>query len=203
MDVQKQPDKSFASLLSKVREGSEAAVELIMRFGGSIEFAVEGEISSKVRTTEGTSGIVQKVKTRAWRAITSFRGTTEPEFVKWLRKTATNLARNANRPQGMQSGKERFIDDDQGQPCVAAVDAQLTPRSGAIEREQAQIVLLDALPAMTEQERLCWLLDAGTPLTEQQTAALLRTSVQTVRVALSKARRKVLDARTARGQLSG
>jgi len=141
------------NLLQQARSGvAVARGELFESYRGYLELLARVEIGRRLQTKLDTADIVQETFLEAHRNFESFRGTTEPEFVAWLRgilaHRVANLVRHylradcrdLRREQGLEVNFEHTSQVlDRG-----LIAAQNTPSQQVSQREQG-VLLADAI----------------------------------------------------------
>ena len=81
---------TFAELIKDARAGDPAALELLLaRYRPLARHIAHGLLGAQVGRRGDSSDIVQETMARAFNKIDDFRGTTEPEWIGWLRAIIT------------------------------------------------------------------------------------------------------------------
>jgi RNA polymerase sigma-70 factor (ECF subfamily) len=147
-----EPAADFGQLLKAAQSGDGAALEvLIGEYRDYLLLIANEGLDRGLQAKLGASDHVQETLLAAHRHLDQFRGQTPEEFRGWLRQILLNDMHQARRRffgTGQRDvQREQSIDDSLAQP-VPLVDAQLTPRSDAVAREEARLleVALGQLP---------------------------------------------------------
>ena len=145
------------------------------------------QIGQRLQGKVDASDIVQETFLEAHRNFGLFRGTSEAQFVQWLRKIlAANLANLLRRylgTQGRDVRLERELAEALDRSSVmldgALVAAQSSPSQQASRREQA-VLVADALAALPEDYRTVLVLRHLDGLTFPEVAERMGRSVDSV-----------------------
>jgi RNA polymerase sigma-70 factor (ECF subfamily) len=148
------------SLLRRARHGDTGALgELLRLYRNYLKLLARLQIDRRLRRKLDASDVVQDALLLAHRHFGQFRGTTEQEFLAWLRQVlATSLVAVSRRYLG---AKRRQIELEQQlrhdlDDASRALDARLiqhsTPSANAARREQG-VVLADALSKLSADHR--------------------------------------------------
>ena len=145
------------------------------------------QIGQRLQGKVDASDIVQETFLEAHRNFGLFRGTSEAQFVQWLRKIlAANLANLLRRylgTQGRDVRLEREVAEALDRSSVmldgALVAAQSSPSQQASRREQA-VLVADALAALPEDYRTVLVLRHLDGLTFPEVAERMGRSVDSV-----------------------
>jgi RNA polymerase sigma-70 factor, ECF subfamily len=86
-------DPELLLILAKAGYGP-ALVRLLDRYRTSLAEQVQARLGRRLRVKMDVEDLLQEVSLEACRAIGSFRGSTEPEFVCWLRKILESILLN-------------------------------------------------------------------------------------------------------------
>ena len=146
-------------LLHQARSGNTPALgQLLELYRAYLVVLARVQIGSRLQGKVDASDVVQEAFLGAYRDFPQFRGTTQPEFLGWLRQILASLLANLVRHyQGTQCRDvrlERPLAGEQEESSQAAdpglVAAQSSPSQQAIRREQS--VLLAEAPARLPEE---------------------------------------------------
>ncbi len=132
---------SFAESLARSREGDRAALEgLFARWRPLLRLQASRALGADLTARVDPSDVVQETCTQAFADLEAFRGTTEGEWLAWLRKMVIGHAAKARRfhhaqgrdPRCEQAGVEtahpsalplaRLLDDERAALVAAAVE---------------------------------------------------------------------------------
>ncbi|MEV4341641.1 sigma-70 family RNA polymerase sigma factor [Streptomyces sp. NPDC049590] len=173
------PDRFLAV---RAAEGDEDAFAvLVQRHGRPLLALARGMIGNPQDAEEA----VQDAFVSAWRRLPEFRRTAE--FRTWMYRITVNrclAARRRRRPPPLPL-------DTAAEP--AARDARSQPARCA-EQDAAVAALSRALDGLQTGQRLCWILREVQGLSYKEIAQMTRTSEQTVRGRLFRARRSLQEA---------
>jgi RNA polymerase sigma-70 factor, ECF subfamily len=144
-------------LLCLARKGDRDRLgELLAAYRNYLKMLVRLQIHGRLQTKADASDVVQEALMEACRAFQGFHGTTEAEFLQWLRGIlATKLALLVRAFYGTQRRDlrlERRLDDDldrSSRMAEAFAMPQSSPSQKAARREQA-VILADALDQLPE-----------------------------------------------------
>jgi RNA polymerase sigma-70 factor (ECF subfamily) len=152
-----EPDR----LLGQARAGDGSALgRLLELYRNYLAVLARVQVGKRLQGKVGASDVVQEVFLTAHRDFGGFRGTTEGEWIAWLRQIlATGLARQVRHYCGTQRrdlALERRLaaeveESSQGLGPGLAAD-QSSPSQQAARREQA-VLLADALERLPEDYR--------------------------------------------------
>lgn len=148
-------------LLSLAREGVEASRgELLEGYRAYLELLARVEIGRRLQNKVDTADVVQETFLEAHRNFGRFRGTTEGEFIAWLRgilaARIANLVRHYVGTQGRDIRREQALEIDLDQSS-RAIDRglavlQSTPSQQVVRREQG-LLLAEALAQLSTDYR--------------------------------------------------
>jgi RNA polymerase sigma-70 factor (ECF subfamily) len=150
-----------ARLLLAARQGDDRALgDLLEHFRSYLELLARLEIGRRLQTKIDTADVVQDTFLDAHRSFKSFRGSSEKEFVAWLRSIfATRLSMLLRRYLGAQG---RDLRREQGLEVNLDQTSQLlerglfaggnTPSQSVMRREQG-VLLAEALARLPEDYR--------------------------------------------------
>src|SRR5215207_2516444 len=147
--------------LRLARDGDVSALgALLERYGQYLTLLARLQVGRRLQGKVEPADLVQEAFHKAHRDFPSFRGTTEAEFVGWLRQLlVTAVAGQVRRYLGTQQRDVRLeqqladeIDQSSRALCGGLAAAQSTPSQQAARREQA-VILADALGKLPEHYR--------------------------------------------------
>lgn len=177
-----------ARLLLAARQGDERALgELLEHFRSYLELLARMEIGRRLQTKIDTSDVLQDTYLDAHRSFRSFRGSSEKEFVGWLRSIfATRLSMLLRHYLGTQG---RDLRREQGLEINLDQTSQLlerglfaggnTPSQSVMRREQG-VILAEALARLPEDYREIVMLRHLEDLPFADAAARMNRSVDSV-----------------------
>jgi RNA polymerase sigma-70 factor (ECF subfamily) len=177
-----------ARLLLAARQGDERALgELLEHFRSYLELLARMEIGRRLQTKIDTADVVQDTYLDAHRSFKSFRGSSEKEFVAWLRSIfATRLSMLLRHYLGTQG---RDLRREQGLEINLDQTSQLlerglfaagnTPSQSVMQREQG-VILAEALARLPEDYREIVMLRHLEDLPFADAAARMNRSVDSV-----------------------
>lgn len=146
-------------LLARAGAGDGQALgRLLERYRNYLALLARVQIGRRLQAKVDDADLVQETFLEAHRHFGGFRGTTEREFVGWLRQIlAANLSNLLRRYYGTQRRNVRLeqelADDmDQSSRALGLVAPHSSPSQGAARREQA-VLLADALERLPEAYR--------------------------------------------------
>lgn len=139
-------------LLRQARGGDGKILGLLLEaYRNYLKMLAQLQIDSRLQGKVDASDLVQETFLEAHRAFGEFNGTTETEFLKWLRRIlASRLTALARRFYGTKRRNVRLecqLDDEldrSSRMAQALVVSQSTPSEKVSRREQA-VLLADAL----------------------------------------------------------
>lgn len=155
-DRKDEDEQSFEKLLLKAKSGNPEDVGIFLaQYRPYLLLIANQDLDKSITGKLGPSDVVQESMMAAHQQFGTFRGETKGELLGWLRTILVNDIRSARRnfrgTQKRQIDLERSIDAEptHGQ---ALVDHQLTPRSTAIQEEEARL-LRESLARLSEDHR--------------------------------------------------
>jgi RNA polymerase sigma-70 factor (ECF subfamily) len=176
-------------LLPRARAGDGPALgQLLELYRNYLALLARYQIGRRLQGKADASDLIQETFLEAFRDFAGFRGTTEAELVRWLRRIlATNLANLVGRYCGTQRRDvylERELADELGQSSRALnqslVAKQSSPSQQAARRDQA-VLLADALARLPEDYRQVLVLRHLEELTFPEVARRLGRSLDSVK----------------------
>jgi RNA polymerase sigma-70 factor (ECF subfamily) len=189
------------SLLDQARKGDEHSLgQLLESYRSYLTVLARVQIGRRLQGKVDAADVVQDAFLGAYRDFGSFRGTTEPEFLAWLRQVLADVLANLVRHyQGTQRRDIRLerqlaVELDQSSHALdrGLMAAQSSPSQLAIRREQS-VLLADALAQLPEEWRDVLILRHLEGLTFPEVAERLGRTLDSVKKqwprALAKLRR--------------
>lgn len=138
----------------------EAFGQLLARYGTYLTLLARVEVGRRLQGKLDAADLVQETFLEAHRHFAAFRGSTEPEFVGWLRRIMAGvLANTLRRFYGTKARDPRLEEElqvgfDQSS-CVLAgqlIAPGSSPSESASRREQS-VIFADALNGLSEDYR--------------------------------------------------
>lgn len=150
-----------ARLLLAARQGNEQALgELLEHFRNYLELLARLEIGRRLQTKIDTADVIQDTYLDAHRGFKSFRGSSEQEFVAWLRAIfATRLSmllRHYLGTQGRDLRREQGLEinlDQTSQLLERGLFANGNSPSQSVMRREQGVILAEALAQLPEDYR--------------------------------------------------
>jgi RNA polymerase sigma-70 factor (ECF subfamily) len=189
------------SLLDQARKGDEQALgQLLESHRSYLTVLARVQIGRRLQGKVDAADVVQDAFLGAYRDFDNFRGTTEPEFLAWLRQVLAYVLANLVRHyQGTQRRDIRLerqlaVELDQSSHALdrGLIAAQSSPSQQVIRREQS-VLLADALAQLPEEWRDVLILRHLEGLTFPEVAERLGRTLDSVKKqwprALAKLRR--------------
>ena len=193
------------SLLQEARTGNGATLgRLLELYRRYLTLLARTQIGHRLQGKVDAEDLVQETFLEAHASFGRFRGTSEPELVRWLRQIlAANLADLLRRylgTQGRDIRLEREIEDAFDRSSVlldrGLVAAQSSPSQQAVRREQA-MRLADALDQLSDDYREVLILRHLEELSFPEVARRMNRSLDSVKNlwtrALARLRRTLKD----------
>jgi RNA polymerase sigma-70 factor (ECF subfamily) len=175
------PDE--AELVSRARRGDDAAFGALVDAFAEVAFRTAYLVTRDAAEAEDAA---QEAFVKAYRAIDRFREGSP--FRPWLLRIVGNTARNRRRSAGRQLGLRLRA---HAEPAVAATAS--SPEAGLL-RDERRRALLDAINALSADDRLVIGARYFLELPEAEIAALGGVAPGTVKSRLFRARRRLADA---------
>jgi RNA polymerase sigma-70 factor (ECF subfamily) len=152
-------DQSAARLLARARQGDGAALEqLFQRCRGYLVALAGAHVQERLRAKVDASDLVQQTLLEAYRDFPRFQGSTEGEWLAWLRRMlAHNAADCVRRFRGTdkrQAGREVALPG----LCPSSADGEALPAPGEtpsqelVQRER-HLQVTQALARLPEEYR--------------------------------------------------
>lgn len=146
-------DISVTDLLARARTGDErAANELFARCRNYLAVVARAQVESWLRAKADASDLVQETLVEANRDLPQFRGTTEAEWLAWLRQILSrNAADFVRRYRGTDKRQQRLEVPLAPLPDHSSLAAGLEPRDTGetptqqIMRLESEIQIADAI----------------------------------------------------------
>jgi RNA polymerase sigma-70 factor (ECF subfamily) len=182
-------DPDPGRLLAQARAGDGPALgRLLELYRSYLVVLARIQIGRRLQGKVGASDVVQEAFLGAHRDFPQFRGTTEQEFLGWLRQILASLLANLVRHyQGTQRRDVRLerqlaLELDQSSQALdrGLVAPQSSPSQQAIRREQS-VLLAEALGRLPEEWREVLILRHLEGLTFPEVARRLGRSVDSVK----------------------
>jgi RNA polymerase sigma-70 factor (ECF subfamily) len=163
-------------LVARAAEGDDDAFAVLVHRHSTLLFALAYDLLGNAADAEEA---VQDALLSAWRRLPEFRG--DASFRTWMYRIVTNRCLNIRRHHTpsipLDAVPEPAARDPGGAPARAAESAAVTA------------ALAEALGKLRPDQRACWVLRELHGLRYEEIAQVLRTSEQTVRGRLFRARR--------------
>lgn len=184
-----------AQLLSQARGGDAGAVtRLLEQYRNYLSLLARIHIDQHLQSKADPSDLVQETFMHAVRDFPKFRGTTEAEFLGWLRKIVANngakLVRHYRGTQRRDVTLERRLQDDLDQTSLGLaqglVAADSSPSQQAARREAA-VVLADALARLPADYREVMILHHLESRTIAETAQQMGRTIDSIKKLLARA----------------
>ena len=146
-------DNTVTDLLARARKGDDrAANELFARCRNYLAVVARAQVESWLRAKADASDIVQETLVEANRDLLQFRGTTEGEWLAWLRQILSrNAADFVRRYRGTDKRQQRLEVPLAPPPDRSTLAASLEPRDTGetptqeIMRLEREIQIADAI----------------------------------------------------------
>jgi RNA polymerase sigma-70 factor (ECF subfamily) len=175
-------------LLCQARSGKGCALgQLLELYGSYLSLLARLHIGRRLQSKVDAADLVQETFLEAHRHFAQFRGTSEGEFVRWLRQIlAANLANLVRRYLGTQGRdvrleRELAVELEQSSRLLdqGLLAGHSSPSNQAARREQA-VLLADALETLPEDYREVLILRHLEGLTFPAVARRMGRSVDSV-----------------------
>ena len=175
-------------LVVRAREGDPRAFEVLLRRHQSVAFATAYRIVGRRSDAEDAT---QDAFVTAWRQLPEFRG--DSAFSTWLYRIVTTRALNHIRARSRHDDRRDGPDIGDFVASAQPVASEANPEAQV--RTRALVAALhDALAALPEQQRWCWVLREIEGCSYEEVAAITESSVTAVRGRLHRARTAVAEA---------
>jgi RNA polymerase sigma-70 factor (ECF subfamily) len=147
--------KAAAESLAAARSGSlEALGQSLDAFRAYLLAVAERELDPQLRAKGGASDLVQQTLLEAVGNFAAFRGETDAELKRWLRRlllhNVVDFTRQYRAAEKRQIGRERRLPagDSSSEPAADIADPGPSPSAGAVQSEQARAIqmALEKLP---------------------------------------------------------
>lgn len=147
-------------LIREARTGDEPFGRLLARYANYLTILARVEVGRRLQAKLDPTDLVQDVFLEAHRHFPAFRGSTEPEFVAWLRQILAGvLANTLRRYFGTQARDPRLeqelragVDQSSCMLCEQIASPGTSPSEVASRREQA-VLFADALGRLPDDYR--------------------------------------------------
>lgn len=175
-------------MLALAQQGDEAALgALLESFRNYLSLLARMEVGRQLQTKVDVADIVQETFLEAHRSLPSFRGSTEAEFVAWLRAVMANRIANLTRhylgTQRRDIRREQTIEANLNQSSamldVGLFADQSTPSQHVAKREQG-VLLAEALAKLPSDYRETIILRHLEELSFPEVAQRMNRSVDSV-----------------------
>jgi RNA polymerase sigma-70 factor, ECF subfamily len=182
-------DPQSPSLLDLARAGDGTALgQLLESYRGYLTVLARVQIGRRLQGKVDAADVVQEAFLGAFRDFEQFRGSTEKEFLGWLRQVLASVLANLVRHyQGTQRRDVRLerqlaVELDQSSHALdrGLMAAQSSPSQQAVRREQA-VLLADALARLPDDLRDLLILRHLEGMTFPQVAQRLGRSVDSLK----------------------
>ena len=182
-------DPDPEQLLQQARAGDQQALgQMLQRYRAHLAVLARVQIGRRLQGKVDASDVVQETFLGAYRDFPQFRGTTEKEFLGWLRQVLASLLANLVRHyQGTQRRDvrlERQLDGELEQSSQALdrglIALQSSPSQQAARREQS-VLLANALGRLPRELRELLIFRHLEGLTFPEVARRLGRSVDSVK----------------------
>jgi RNA polymerase sigma-70 factor (ECF subfamily) len=182
-------DSDAVQLFHRARAGDAPALgRLLELYRAYLVVVARVEIGRRLQGKVDASDVVQEAFLGAWRDFPQFRGSTQAEFVGWLRQILASLLANLVRHyQGTQRRDVRLerplaFEPDQSSQALdrRLVAPQSSPSHQAIRREQS-VLLAEALGRLPQEWREVLLLRHLEGLSFPEVARRLGRTVDSVK----------------------
>jgi RNA polymerase sigma-70 factor, ECF subfamily len=147
---------NVANLLQKAREGDESARDrLFQACRNYVSIAARAEMASWLQAKVDASDLVQQTLLEAHRGMNDFRGTTEAEWLGWLRRilvhNAADFVRRFHGVEKRRTGREVSLaaGDDSHRPCFELSADGPSPSQVLLQKER-QLQVADAMARLPE-----------------------------------------------------
>jgi RNA polymerase sigma-70 factor (ECF subfamily) len=182
-------DPNPEQLLHQARAGDAPALgRLLEWYRAYLLVLARVQIGRRLQGKVDASDVVQEAFLGAYRDFPQFRGTTEQEFLAWLRQVLASLLANLVRHyQGTQRRDVRLerqlaVELDQSSQALdrGLVAAQSSPSQQAVRREQS-VLLAQALARLPDEQRELLILRHLEGLTFPEVARRMGRTIDSVK----------------------
>ncbi|HEY3966489.1 MAG TPA: sigma-70 family RNA polymerase sigma factor [Planctomycetaceae bacterium] len=147
---------NVGDLLQKARAGDESARDrLFQACRNYVAIAARAEMASWLKAKVDASDLVQQTLLEAHRGLNDFRGTTEAEWLGWLRRilvhNAADFVRRFHGVEKRRAGREVSIatGDDSDHPGLQLAAGDQSPSQVLLQKER-QLQVADAVAKLSE-----------------------------------------------------
>ena len=149
------------ALLRRARAGDRSELgEFLDGYRNYLRLLVRSAIPRRLRGKVDASGVVQETLLKAHERFDQFRGTSEAEFVAWLRRIAARNVEDAARRfvgnAGRDVAREKALDGELDRSSTALANflagGEGSP-SALAQRRELSVVVADALSALEPDHR--------------------------------------------------
>ncbi len=173
-----------AALMRRVRAGDTEAFEDLVKTHQS---RVVGTVARMLGDTNDAEDIAQQVFVRVWKSAGRYRP--EAKFTTWLHIITRNLVFNESRRRGRH--RVEPLENPRDEKSREYADAAaVSPAAAALESE-LEDAIREAIEALPETQRLAVVLCRYEDLSYEEIAAVLKTSVSSVKSLLFRARQEL------------
>ena len=183
-DVEKTTDASIAQLIDRAGSGDAAAFDQIMI---CYQHRVVSTAWQLLGSEDDARDAAQEVFLRVYKYLKSFRR--ERSFAGWLYKISVNVCRDIARKRGM-GGKAASLEREHDLGNLDGLVSDEDVEASAISSQQRRIIAC-AMDTLSGKEREAIVLRDLQGLSTEQVAAILGSTVSTVRSQISSARKKI------------
>ncbi len=190
-------DDSSASVSECIRRaragGSEALGELLKAYRNYLRLIAVTSLDRNVQGKADASDLVQETLLKAHQNFPKFRGTTEQEWITWIRQILVNNLADLRRRyslQGRRVERERSLEsqaDRSSQMLRELVEAQGRSPSQSAQRRERGVILADALADLAPEDREVLVLRNLRELEWKEIAALTGRSPDAARMLWTRA----------------
>ncbi len=154
-------DSSLVSLLDRARSGDDAArEELFTKCRRYVDLVARAQVESWLRTKVDASDLVQQTLLEAHRGLSRFRGTTEAEWLAWLRRilrhNAADFVRHYAQAAKRKAAREVPLGEPRDSRPVWGVPELSDPGespSQKLLRHERELAVADAVAQLPDDYR--------------------------------------------------
>lgn len=149
---------SISQLLARVRAGDRVAADkLLERYRSYYRVIAQRSLVGRIGRRLDPSDVIQATYIDALQKVDQFRGTTEGEFIGWVKAILKNNLHDAAREHSAQQrdlDREWYFDNESETVAIQWIDDsdQTTPASRVIRGERA-MALLEVMQKLTPDQR--------------------------------------------------
>lgn len=175
-------------LMLRVRDGDLSAFEMLVE---RHQYRIVGTVAKMLGDDIEAEDVAQQVFVRVWQSAARY--SPDAKFTTWLLTITRNLVfnemRRRRRSKILCFGRQ---DDDLPEP-VERADPAATDPAGAVLQDELERAVDEAIAALPEQQRLAVILRRYDEMSYEEIAAVLGTSVPSVKSLLFRARADLKD----------